>query len=86
MNNLQMALTQFNRAVNLDGNYVNGLFNLGSTQYATGDKKGAKKTQDRLRRLNPALADQLGSIIAGKIIEAGTNEIRKKIKIPGIPY
>jgi tetratricopeptide (TPR) repeat protein len=86
MNNLDMALTQFNRAVNLDGNYVNGLFNLGSTQYATGDKKGAKKTQDRLRRLNPALADQLGSIIAGKIIEAGTNEIRKKIKIPGFPY
>jgi tetratricopeptide (TPR) repeat protein len=86
MNNLQMALNQFNRAVTIDGNYVNGLFNLGSTQYAAGDKKGAKKTQDRLRRLSPALADQLGNIIAGKLIEAGTNEIKKKIRIPGIPY
>ena len=86
MNNLRMALTQFDRAVNLDGNYVFGLYNLGSTQYALGDKKAAKKTQDRLKRLNPALAEQLGSIIAGKIIEAGTNEIKKKIKIPGFPY
>jgi len=85
-NDLQMALAQFNRAVNLDGNYVYGLFNLGSTQYATGDKKGAKKTQDRLKRLDPGLADRLGNVIAGRLIDAGTNEIRKKIKIPGFPY
>ncbi|MGI8813131.1 MAG: tetratricopeptide repeat protein [Pyrinomonadaceae bacterium] len=81
MNNLQAALTQFTRAVSLDGNYVYGLFNLGSTQNATGDKKGAKKTQDRLRKLNPALADQLGSIIAGRLIDEGTRRIRNKIPI-----
>ena len=81
MNNLSMALTQFNRVVTLDGNNVAGLFNLGSAQYATGDKKGAKKTQDRLKKLNPALAEQLGNVIAGKLIEAGTQEIKKKIPV-----
>jgi tetratricopeptide (TPR) repeat protein len=86
LNNLTMALTQFNRVVTIDGNSVVGLFNLGSTQYATGDKKGAKKTQDRLKKIRPDLADQLGMIIAGKLIDAGTNEIRKKIPIPRIPF
>ncbi|MBC7899222.1 MAG: tetratricopeptide repeat protein [Saprospiraceae bacterium] len=86
LNNLTAALQQFNRVVSLDGNSVNGLFNLGSTQYASGDKKGAKKTQDKLKKVNPDLANQLGNIIAGKLIEAGTNELKKKVKIPGIPF
>jgi superkiller protein 3 len=86
MNNLSAALTAFNAAVDADGNYVNGLFNLGSTQNAAGDKKGAKKTQDRLKKLDSQLAATLGNIIAGKLIEAGTNEIKKKIRIPGIPF
>jgi tetratricopeptide (TPR) repeat protein len=85
LNNLPMALTQFNRVVTLDGNNVGGLFNLGSAQYASGDKKGAKKTQDRLKKLNPALAEQLGNVIAGKLIEAGTQEIKKKVPIR-IPF
>ena len=82
MNNLSLALQAFNTAVSVDGNYVNGLYNLGSTQNAAGDKKGAKKTQDRLKKLDSQLAMQLGNIIAGKLIEAGTNEIKKKIPIP----
>jgi superkiller protein 3 len=86
MNNLSLALQAFNAAVSADGNYVNGLFNLGSTQNAAGDKKGAKKTQDRLKKLDSQLAATLGNIIAGKLIEAGTNEIKKKIRIPGIPF
>ena len=88
MNDLNSALQAFNAAVNADGNYVNGLFNLGKTQYATGDKKGAKKTQDRLSKLDNQLAAQLGSIIAGKLIEAGTNEVKKKIpfSIPKFPF
>jgi tetratricopeptide (TPR) repeat protein len=81
LNNLTMALTQFNRVVALDGNNVSGLFNLGSAQFASGDKKGAQKTQARLKTLNPALADQLGNVIAGKLVEAGTKEIKKKIPI-----
>lgn len=85
LNNLSAAIQQFNRVVALDGNNITGLFNLGSAQHASGDKKGAKKTQERLRKLNPALANQLGNIIAGKVIEAGTNEIKKKIPIR-IPF
>jgi tetratricopeptide (TPR) repeat protein len=84
--NMNSALTQFSRVVTLDGNNVIGLFNLGSAQYATGDKKGAKNTQARLKKLNPALADQLGSVIAGKVIDAGKQKIREKIRIPGIPF
>jgi tetratricopeptide (TPR) repeat protein len=86
LNNLSAAIAQFNRVVTLDGNNVAGLFNLGSAQSASGDKKGAKKTQERLRKLNPALADQLGNVIAGKLIDAGTNEIKKKIPIPRLPF
>ena len=86
LGNMTMALTQFNRVVTIDGNNVMGLFNLGSAQHATGDKKGAKQTQARLKKLNPALADELGSIIAGKLIDAGKQKIREKIRIPGIPF
>lgn len=85
-NNMPLALSTFNRVVLLDGNNVAGLFNLGSTQYATGDKKGAQKTQARLKKVRPDLADQLGNIIAGKAIEFGTQKLREKIRIPRIPF
>ncbi len=85
-NNLSMAMAQFNRAVVLDGNNVSGLFNLGSVQFASGDKKGAQRTQARLKKIRPDLADQLGSIIAGKAIDIGTQKLRQKVRIPGIRY
>ena len=85
-NNLPLALNTFNRVVLLDGNNVPGLFYLGSTQYASGDKNGAKKTQARLKKIRPDLADQLGYIIAGKVIDYGTQKLRQKIRIPGIPF
>lgn len=86
LNNLALALSTFNRVVALDGNNLKGLFGLGEAQNASGDKKGAKKTQDRLKKLNPELANLLGNVIAGKLIDAGKNELKKKIKIPGIPF
>lgn len=86
VNNVSLALNSFNRVVALDGNNVAGLFNLGSAQYASGDKKGAQKTQARLKKLRPDLADQLGNIIAGKAIDYGTQKIKEKIRIPGIPF
>ncbi len=85
-NNLPLALAQFNRVVVLDENNVSGLFNLGSAQYASGDKKGAQKTQGRLKKLRPDLANVLGNVIAGKAIDFGTQKIREKIRIPGIPF
>lgn len=85
-NNLAMAMTQFNRVVLLDGNNIAGLFNLGSAQYASGDKKGAKKTQDKLKKLDPSLGERLGNVIAGRLIEEGTRRVIDKIRIPGFPY
>ena len=84
LNNLSAAIQQFNRVVTLDGNNVAGLFNLGSAQYASGDKKGAKKTQERLKKLNPALAGQLDGILSGKVI---VDETKRKIesKVPRVP-
>ena len=85
-NDLPTALSNFNRVVYLDGNNIAGLFNLGSTQYASGDKKGAKKTQDRLRRVSPDLANQLGNVIAGRVVDFGVQKLRERIRIPGIPF
>lgn len=88
LNNLPMALAQFNRVVALDGNNIAGLFNLGSAQYASGDKKGAKKTQERLKKLNPALAVRLDNILSGKVvIDETKRKIRSKVpRIPRIPF
>jgi tetratricopeptide (TPR) repeat protein len=85
LKNLGQAIAQFNRVVNIDGNNITGLFNLGSAQYASGDKKSAKKTQERLKKLRPDLAEQLGMIIAGKVINEAEKQIKKAIKVP-FPY
>ena len=84
LNNLQMALAQFNRVVTLDQNNIAGLFNLGSAQFASGDKKGAQKTQARLKKLNPSLATQLDGILSGKVV---VDEAKRKIgnKVPRVP-
>lgn len=88
MNNLPQAIAQFNRVVTLDGNNVGGLFNLGSAQFASGDKKGAKKTQERLKKINPALAGRLDSILSGKaVVDETKRKIESKIpKLPRIPF
>lgn len=88
LNNLSAAIQQFNRVVTLDGNNVAGLFNLGSAQYAIGDKKGARKTQERLKKLNPNLAIQLDNILSGKaVIDETKRKIESKIpKVPKLPF
>jgi len=92
LNKLDLALVALNTAVNLDGNYVPGLFNLGRTQYSAGKKDDAKKTQARLQKLDKQLAAQLGSIIAGKLIDYGVQKATEKIpvkvpvRIPKFPF
>jgi tetratricopeptide (TPR) repeat protein len=88
LNNLTAAIQQFNRVVALDSNNVSGLFNLGSAQFASGDKKGAKKTQERLKKLNPNLALQLDNIFNGKaVIEDTKRKIENKVpKVPKLPF
>jgi tetratricopeptide (TPR) repeat protein len=85
LNKLDLAITALSAAVNLDGNYVPGLFNLGRTQYSAGKKDDAKKTQARLQKLDKQLAAQLGGIIAGKIIDYGIRKATDKVIPGGLP-
>ena len=84
MNDLAAAVNQYNRVLRIDGNNVMGLFGLGSTENARGNKKEAKKAQDRLRKIDPKMADQLGNIIAGRLIDEGRRQLLRKI--PRIPF
>ncbi|MEO8573849.1 MAG: tetratricopeptide repeat protein, partial [Pyrinomonadaceae bacterium] len=88
LNNLSAAIQQFNRVVTLDANNIGGLFNLGSAQYASGDKKGAKKTQERLKKIDPAMAGRLDNILSGKaVIDEAKRKIESKVpKIPKLPF
>lgn len=89
MNNLADAISMFKRATDLDGNYTLGLFNLGAAYNASGDKKNARRIQDRLGKLDAALANTLGDVFKGKISVDGltrglTNEIPKVPHIPRV--
>ena len=82
MDNLEFAVRQFQRAVSLDNTFALGFYNLGETEYKRGNKKEAKKAQESLKKLNPDLAQRLQNVIAGKIIDEGTKQLKKRIKIP----
>lgn len=81
------AIAQFQRATTLDTDNIFGLFRLGEAYNASGNKKEAKKVQDRLKRIDPSVAAQLENVLSGKAaIDAAKQQIKKAIKIPGIPY
>lgn len=84
LNDLARAVQQFQRAVSLDDNFALGFYNLGETEYKRGNKKAAKKAQERLKKLDPALAQRLDNVIAGRLIDAGKQKIRNKI--PRLPF
>lgn len=83
-NDLTNALVQFQRVSTLDANNAFGLVNLGQVYHLTGNKKEAKKVQDRLKKVNPALASQLDSFFSGK---AAVDDAKRKIesKVPRVP-
>lgn len=87
MNDLANAVATFKQAVNLDGNNTYGLFNLGEAYYASGNKKEAKKINDRLKKLDPSLASNLDNIISGKaVIDQTKQKIEQKVpKVPSAP-
>lgn len=88
MNDLVNAVATFKQVVNLDSNNTFGLFNLGEAYYASGNKKEAKKINDRLKKLDPTLAASLDNILSGKaIIDATKQKIDQKVpKVPKLPY
>ncbi len=87
MNDLTNAVATFKQVTQLDGNNVFGLFNLGEAYNASGNKKEAKKVNDKLKRIDPALASRLEGIFSGKaVINDAKNKIENKIpKLPRFP-
>lgn len=81
LNNLSAAATAFNRVLALDGANINGLFYLGEVQYALGNKKEARRLQQKLSSLNPDLAGHLNRILDGKEV---LNDLKNKV--PKIPF
>lgn len=87
MNDLVNAVATFKQAVNLDGNNTFGLFNLGEAYFASGNKKEAKKINDRLKKLDPNLAAALDNVFNGKVIIDQTKQkIEQKIPKPRLPF
>jgi tetratricopeptide (TPR) repeat protein len=87
-NDLTNAIAQFQRVSTLDTNNAFGLVNLGEVYHLTGNKKEAKKVQDRLKKINPALANQLNSFFSGKaVVDDAKRKIENKVpKVPGIRF
>jgi tetratricopeptide (TPR) repeat protein len=85
LGDLVNAVASFKQVVDLDGNNVRGLFNLGEAYNASGNKKEAKKVNDKLRKLNPTLAASLDNIFSGKAV-VNAAEQKVKSKIPKIPF
>lgn len=84
LGDLANAVATFQRVVNLDGRNTFGLFNLGEAYNASGNKKEAKKVNDRLKKLDPALAARLDGIFSGKAV---VDSIKQKVpKVPRIPF
>ncbi|MEP6946271.1 MAG: tetratricopeptide repeat protein [Acidobacteriota bacterium] len=88
LNDLTNAVATFKHVVDLDGSYRYGLFNLGEAYYASGNKKDARKVNDRLRKVDPVLATQLDNIVSGKVVvDAARQKIENKIpRIPRLPF
>ena len=88
LNDLVNAIATFKQAVGLDGRNTYGLFNLGESYFASGNKKEAQKVNDRLKKIDPALAGNLSNILSGKaVVDNAKQKIENKIpKIPRFPF
>lgn len=88
LNDLVNAIATFKRVVDLDGRNTYGLFNLGESYFASGNKKEAQKINDRLKKIDPALATNLNNILSGKaVVDNAKQKIQNKIpKIPRFPF
>lgn len=69
MKDYKNAVKQFNKAVEKDGNYVWGYYNLAQTEYDAGNKGEAKKAFEKLKRLNPGMANRLVAATQGGIVK-----------------
>ena len=77
LNNLVKAIEILKIATSLDSKNQFGLFSLGEVYHLSGNEKEAKKIQSQLKKLNPAFAGKLDSVLKGKIPKV------PGVKIPG---
>jgi len=88
LGDLNNAIATFKSVVALDESNTFGLYNLGESYYLIGNKKEAKKVNDKLKRIDPTLGAKLDNVISGKVLIDGVKQkINQKIpKIPRIPF
>lgn len=93
LNDLANAVIYFKKTTELNPNYPDGFYNLGEAYYRMGNKKDAKKVQEQLQKLDPALAGRLDAIIKGAVLTNPKDKIQNKVneknplnKIPKLPY
>jgi tetratricopeptide (TPR) repeat protein len=60
------AVKAFQQAISVRPNFAQARYNLGVAYFATGNRKGAQDEYNALRRLDPARAAKLQSIIGGR--------------------
>lgn len=61
-NDLKNAVKQFRKAVKMQENFTDALFNLSEAEFQSGNEKEARKIQSEVRKLDPRLAEQLERI------------------------
>ncbi len=87
LKDLTNAISAFNQVVTLDGRNTYGLYSLGEAYFASGDKKQAKKINDRLRKIDPVLATRLDNVLAGRVVDAAKQKVEQKVpRIPRFPF
>ena len=96
MNDYDTAIKNFKKAEDLDKTYYPAIYNLAESEFRRGNEKEARKVQDRLRKINPGMANQLEAIFRGAVLRTTSDTIQKKVneknplnqlpKIAKIPY
>ena len=96
MNDYDTAIKNFKKAEDLDKTYYPAIYNLAESEFRRGNEKEARKVQDRLRKINPGMANQLEAIFRGAVLRTTSDTIQNKVneknplnqlpKIAKIPY
>lgn len=63
LNDFDNAVKQFQKTVEIDKNYAAGYYNLGEAEVQRGNTKAAENAQEKLKKLNPAFANNLRILI-----------------------
>lgn len=73
--------------------YYPALFNWAESEYRRGNVKEAKRLQEKLKKINPNLANQLELVFAGAVLTRGGDIVKNKVdeknplkKIPKLPF